>query len=138
MLKSKKTKQLIMSGSRKTAKATVFVRPGIGRIRFNKIPVEIIPNVIARERLMTPIIIAGELRNKVDVDIQASGGGVMGQADASAIALSKALITYFKSKELKNNIMAVDEYLVKGDPRQSEPKKFGGPGARARKQKSYR
>ena len=25
-----------------------------------------------------------------------------------------------------------------GDPRRSEPKKYGGPGARARKQKSYR
>ena len=28
--------------------------------------------------------------------------------------------------------------MLVGDPRRSEPKKYGGPGARARKQKSYR
>jgi len=28
--------------------------------------------------------------------------------------------------------------LISGDARRKEPKKFGGPGARRRKQKSYR
>jgi len=31
-----------------------------------------------------------------------------------------------------------DKYLISGDARRKEPKKFGGPGARRRKQKSYR
>jgi len=28
--------------------------------------------------------------------------------------------------------------MLAGDPRRKEPKKFGGPGARAKRQKSYR
>jgi len=28
--------------------------------------------------------------------------------------------------------------MIAGDPRRKEPKKFGGPGARAKEQKSYR
>ncbi|MCK4634076.1 30S ribosomal protein S9, partial [Candidatus Bathyarchaeota archaeon] len=31
-----------------------------------------------------------------------------------------------------------DRTMLAGDPRQKEPKKFGGPGARAKRQKSYR
>ena len=34
--------------------------------------------------------------------------------------------------------MSFDRSLLVNDVRQSEPKKWGGPGARARDQKSYR
>ena len=40
--------------------------------------------------------------------------------------------------DLKQEIEVVDKYLIRGDARRKEPKKFGGPGARRRKQKSYR
>jgi small subunit ribosomal protein S16e len=40
--------------------------------------------------------------------------------------------------ELKKALIAYDRTLLVADPRRSEPKKFGGPGARARYQKSYR
>ena len=40
--------------------------------------------------------------------------------------------------DLKQKIEVVDKYLISGDARRKEPKKFGGPGARRRKQKSYR
>ena len=41
-------------------------------------------------------------------------------------------------KEIKDILLAYDRSLLVADPRRAEPKKFGGPGARARYQKSYR
>ena len=41
-------------------------------------------------------------------------------------------------KEVKDILVAYDRSLLVADPRRCEPKKFGGPGARARYQKSYR
>ena len=76
----------------------------------------------------------------------------MGQAYSSATAISRALIGWTKSKkepkdhpfnkstrqQLKDAILGYDKYLISGDARRKEPKKFGGSGARRRKQKSYR
>lgn len=41
-------------------------------------------------------------------------------------------------KEIKDILIAYDRTLLVADPRRCEPKKFGGPGARARYQKSVR
>ena len=40
--------------------------------------------------------------------------------------------------EIKDLLVSYDRSLLVSDPRRKEPKKFGGPGARARYQKSYR
>jgi small subunit ribosomal protein S16e len=40
--------------------------------------------------------------------------------------------------EIKNLLLNYDRTLVVADPRRREPKKFGGPSARTRFQKSYR
>jgi len=40
--------------------------------------------------------------------------------------------------EIKEILVNYDRTLLVADPRRCEPKKFGGPGARARHQKSYR
>ena len=138
--KSTKTsrKPKAFSGSRKKARANAVISSGYGRIRINKIPVEILMPEIARERILTPLEFAGEYRKKVNIDVKVSGGGYMGRAEASATAISRSLINWFRSKDLKNTIVEFDKHLISGDHRQSEPKKFGGPSARTRKQKSYR
>ncbi|CEG83924.1 Putative 40S ribosomal protein S16 [Rhizopus microsporus] len=41
-------------------------------------------------------------------------------------------------KEIKEILVQYDRTLLVADPRRCEPKKFAGPGARARYQKSYR
>jgi small subunit ribosomal protein S16e len=41
-------------------------------------------------------------------------------------------------KEIKDLLVEYDRSLLVADPRRCEPKKFGGRGARARFQKSYR
>lgn len=43
-----------------------------------------------------------------------------------------------EKRELKQALLSFDRSLLVADPRRCEPKKFGGRGARARYQKSYR
>lgn len=128
----------VYSGIRKTAKATAYIMQGKGKVRINKVPVELIEPEVAREVILTPLELAGEYRNKVDINVSVKGGGFMGQAYASAMAIARALVGWFKSKELRERIEGFDRHLLVGDSRQTEPKKFGGPGPRRRRQKSYR
>ena len=83
-------------------------------------------------------MVAGERAKGVDINVSVSGGGVMGQAEAARIAMARALAGWTKSAELRKQFLAFDRVMLAGDQRVSEPKKFGGPGARVRKQKSYR
>lgn len=132
-------KVLVVSGKRKTAIARAVVKPGIGRIRINKIPLEIYEPEIAREKIMEPLIQAGEeIWKQLDIDVKVSGGGYMGQAEASRMAIANSLLNWTKSSRLRRRFVEYDRTMVVGDPRRKEPKKFGGPGARARSQKSYR
>ncbi len=136
---SKTKKVLLTSGKRKTAIARATVREGQGRVRINKIPVEILEPEIARKKIMEPLLrISEDIWKKLDIDIKVSGGGFMGQAEAARTSIARALIKWTKSKHVKTVLTEYDRTMVAGDPRRKEPKKFGGPGARARDQKSYR
>ena len=132
-------KVLVVSGKRKTAIARATVRHGEGRIRINNIPLEIYEPEVAREKIREPLLQAGDdVWRKIDVNIRVSGRGFMGQAEASRMALAKALLKWTKSSRLRSVFLKYDRTMVAGDPRRKESKKFGGPGARARDQKSYR
>lgn len=132
-------KVLVVSGNRKTAVARAVVRQGVGRVRINKTPVEILEPEIAREKIMEPLLQAGEAAWKqVDMDVKTSGGGYMGQAEAARMAIANALLKWTKSTHLRTVFTEYDRTMVAGDARSKEPKKFGGPGARAKEQKSYR
>jgi len=132
-------KVLVISGKRKTATARAVVKPGIGRIRVNRVPLEIFEPAIAREKIMEPLIQAGDdVWKQLDIDIKVSGGGYMGQAEAARMAVANALLKWTKSGHLRTVFVEYDRTMIVGDSRRKEPKKFGGPGARARDQKSYR
>ena len=69
----------------------------------------------------------------------------MSQIYAIRQALSKSLVAYYQKyvdeqskQEIKGILVQFDRSLLVADPRRNGPKKFGGPGARARYQKSYR
>ncbi len=128
----------LYSGARKTARATAAITPGAGRIRVNGTPVEIWEPEPARLHLLGPITIVGDLREEFDVNVSVNGGGVMGQADAAAMAIARAYVDQVRGSEMRERMNAFNKYLLSGDPRQAEPKKFGGPGARRKRQKSYR
>jgi small subunit ribosomal protein S9 len=138
-ISSTSKKVLIVSGKRKTAIAKAIVKPGMGRIRINNIPLEIYGPEVARFKILEPLIEAGEeVWKDLDIDVKVRGGGFMGQAEAARMAIARALLKWTKSSALKSAFLRFDRTLVAGDPRRKEPKKFGGPGARARDQKSYR
>jgi len=132
-------KVIVVSGKRKTALARAIVKSGIGRIRINRTPVEIFEPEIAREKIMEPLLQAGDdVWKQLDLDIRVSGGGYMGQAEAARMAIANALLKWTKSAHLRTLFTDYDRTMIVGDSRKKEPKKFGGPGARAKDQKSYR
>jgi len=132
-------KTIVVSGKRKTAIARATIKSGIGGIRINNIPVEIWEPEAAQGKIMEPLYLAGaDVLKKVDIKVKVRGGGFMGQAEAARMAIAKALMRWTKSTHLKTLFSTYDRTMIAGDPRQKEPKKFGGPGARARDQKSYR
>ncbi len=142
----------IYFATRKTASAHVYITKGQGRVRINNVPIEMIPQETAREVILAPLEITGDLRGRIDISARVRGGGFMGQASAVATGISRALTGRTKSKrdpkdhpfskstreDLRKRITDFDKYLISGDARRKEPKKFGGSGARRRKQKSYR
>jgi small subunit ribosomal protein S9 len=128
----------LATGKRKTAKARVAISEGKGRVRINNIPVHLHQPLMAREMILEPMLIAGDVAGKVDVRIEVAGGGPLGQAEAARMGLAQGLVKYTKSKRLKSTFLEHDRTMLSGDARRKEPKKFGGPGARRRKQKSYR
>jgi len=132
-------KVLVVSGKRKTAIAKATVRAGAGRERVNNVPLEIFEPEVAREKIREPLIQAGDdIWRQLDISIKVRGGGFMGQAEASRMTLANALLKWTKSSHLRSAFLKYDRTMVAGDPRRKEPKKFGGPGARAKDQKSYR
>jgi len=135
---SERKRVLLVTGKRKTAVARAVVRPGTGKVTVNKFPVELVQPELARSKIMEPLVVAGDRKKSLDIDVHVKGGGFMGQAEAVRIAISRALVEWTKSSELRKLITAFDRTMLAGDPRRSESKKFGGPGARRRKQKSYR
>ena len=136
---SQSTKVLLVSGKRKTATARAILKTGKGRIRINNVALEIYEPKIVRDKMMEPLLLAGDENWKqLDINIKLQGGGFMGQAEAARIALARGLWRWSKKTHLKTMFTAYDRTMLAGDPRRKETKKFGGPGARARDQKSYR
>jgi small subunit ribosomal protein S9 len=133
-----KKKPTLTTGKRKTAKAHVAIMEGKGRVRINNVPVHLHQPLMAREMILEPFLIAGDVASKLDVNIRVDGGGPLGQAEAARMGLAQGLVKYTKSKRLKSTFIEHDRTMLSGDARRKEPKKFGGPGARRRKQKSYR
>jgi small subunit ribosomal protein S9 len=136
---SKSKKVLVLSGKRKTAIARATVRAGKGRIRINNVPLEIFEPKLARDKILEPLfLVEDKVWKEVDINVKVSGGGFMGQAEAARMAIANVLLKWTKSTRLHTTFRDYDRTMIAGDPRRKEPKKFGGPGARARDQKSYR
>jgi small subunit ribosomal protein S9 len=127
------------SGKKKTAIARATIRDGSGKLRINTQPVELVEPEQAQLKILEPFRIVDEnLRDEVDIDVSIEGGGVMGQADAARTAIARGLVDHRNDAELRDAYLEFDRSLLVNDVRQSESKKWGGPGARARYQKSYR
>ncbi|HKZ49593.1 MAG TPA: 30S ribosomal protein S9 [Candidatus Nanoarchaeia archaeon] len=127
------------AGKRKEAIARATARPGKGIVKVNSIPLDIYSNEFARLRISEPIMVAGQMAAEVDVDVSVNGGGWSAQAEASRLAIAKALIAFTGSEQLKRTFLDYDRFLLVADTRRKEPRKFGTHSrARAKRQTSYR
>lgn len=131
-------KVVVTTGKRKTSLAKATVREGTGRIRINGTPLEVHQPELARMRIMEPLILFGENWKRYDINVRVDGGGFMSQADAIRMAIATGLIRMSQDFEARSKMIDHDRTMLVGDPRRTEPKKFGGPSARSKYQKSYR
>ncbi len=139
-----KTSRIVQAtGKRKRAIARATIRkagiPGEGKVRVNGTPMEQLTPDLARLKMQELFLIIADDRVKdYYIDVNVSGGGIMGQIDATRIAIARLLTGYFRKKSMEKVLREYDRTLLAGDPRQVEPKKFGGRKARKRFQKSFR
>lgn len=136
--KKSQKKVCLARGKRKESIARATIREGKGNIRINKILVSALNNKYVQDIIKEPLNYVGPQANNIDISIDITGGGMMGQAQAARTAIARALVAYFGDEKLKETFMSVDRSLLIEDTRRVEPKKYLGPKARARYQKSYR
>jgi len=134
----KKTKAFVARGKRKTSVARATVIAGKGIVRINSMNVNSLNNPYVRDIILEPLRYLGPEANAIDISINVNGGGRMGQAQAARTAIANALIGFFDTMDLKTKFIDIDRSLVVEDTRRVETKKYKGPKARARFQKSYR
>lgn len=126
------------TGKRKTAVARATVKEGDGKVYINNRSLEVFEPEMARLKIKEPLRLAPEVSDEVDIKVNVSGGGVIGQADASRTAIAKGLFKWSEDEEVYERFKEYDESLIKSDDRRKESKKPGGRGARKKRQKSYR
>lgn len=128
------------SGKRKRAIArAVLKHPSKGQIKINNVPLHLYEPEFARMRIQEVLEIANHPKlEKCDINVRVEGGGIMGQTDAVRIAIAKSVQKFIGTKTIEKSFREYDDSLLSGDSRRTEPKKFGGKKARARRQKSFR
>ena len=123
-------------GKRKQAVARATLRTGTGKVIINDRLLQSFTDHMTKLRIIEPLILAGELANKVNIDVNVHGGGVNGQADASRLAIARALVQH--DGKLKKTFNDYDRLLLVADVRKNEVSKPNDSKPRAKRQKSYR
>ncbi|MBQ4469323.1 MAG: 30S ribosomal protein S9 [Synergistaceae bacterium] len=122
------------TGRRKNALARVRICLGTGEIKINNRTVEdYFPRLVWQSQVYQSLKTAG-VEGRVDVFVNASGGGLTGQAGAVKLGIARALIKM--NPDLRPALKK--EGLLTRDPRMVERKKFGQKGARGKRQFSKR
>ena len=133
-------------GRKKTSVAVAFCKRGRGLLKLNGVPLELVQPELLRHKVFEPVLLLGKARFAgVDIRIRVNGGGNVSRTYAIRQAIAKAIVAYYQKyvdeaakNEIKDILLSYDRTLLVADPRRKETKKFGGRGARARFQKSYR
>ncbi|EWC44421.1 40S ribosomal protein S16 [Drechslerella stenobrocha 248] len=143
---SSTTQSVQCFGKKKTATAVAYCKAGKGLLKVNGSPISLVQPEVLRFKVYEPVLVLGlDKFANVDIRVRVTGGGHTSQIYAIRQAISKSIIAYYQKyvdehskNQLKAALLAYDRSLLVADNRRCEPKKFGGPGARARYQKSYR
>lgn len=127
-----------VSGRRKSAKSRATIRSGTGKIIINNMDMNVYQPEIMRMKIMEPLLIAGNISNQVDIDVNVLGGGIASQTEAARLVIAKSLVEYTKDDKLKRRFIDYDRHLLVADVRRKETRKPNDSRARAKRQKSYR
>jgi small subunit ribosomal protein S9 len=119
-------KQRTAVGRRKEAVTRIFLTKGQGQITVNdKNYKEYFSLQYLQNQVELPLKTIQSL-DKFDVKINATGGGIKGQAEAAKLGIARALVEL--NPEFRPALKAVG--VLKRDPRSVERKKFGHKKAR--------
>ncbi len=132
------SKKLLINtvGKRKRAIAHATLTEGKGTVRINKLLIDQVQPIIARMKMLEPIMLAGDI-SKLNISVRTQGGGQISQADAVRVAIGRALLE--NNKKLADTFLEYDRQILVPDVRfkeSSKPNKHGN--ARSATQKSYR
>lgn len=131
------SKNIQTSGTRKKAIARATIKEGNGKFKVNNKPLSTISSEFVRLKIEEPLMFAGEIIKKLDIDVDVKGGGDVSQADAVRLAVARGLVVY--DPKLKKQFLDYDRTLLVADVRQRESRKPNTRGkARQKVQKSYR
>lgn len=126
--------EIVTTGRRKTAVASVRLRSGAGKIDVNGREFnEYFPLEIQRRSVLAPFEKLGGCTNH-DLVIRVKGGGVEAQAIAIRLGLARALL---QQDDSLHSTFKTNGFLTR-DSRKKERKKYGHAGARKRFQFSKR
>lgn len=126
--------EFVATGRRKTAVASVRMRPGNGKIDVNGKEFNVyLPLDVQRKSVLAPLHKLG-LNDRYDLIIRVNGGGIEGQVIAMQLGLARALV---QQQEERRPDLKADGFLTR-DARKKERKKYGLAGARKRFQFSKR
>jgi small subunit ribosomal protein S9 len=131
--------KIISSGKRKSAIARAVLEEGTGNVLINRRDYKTL-YMFDKLKIEEPLRIAEKVLGKLNFDIAVSvkGGGEKGQIEAARVALSRAILSFSKSKELEKEFLDYDWGLLVADVRRKETYKPGDSKARSKRQKSYR
>lgn len=133
---------VLSTGKRKTSVARAVIKEGNGKVRVNSFLLDTYTPGIAREIIKEPIMLASDYvdMNKINIDVNVRGSGVMGRTDAIRSAIARGLVDYTKNELLLKKYIEYDRTMIACDPRQTEEHKPGqsNKGPRHKRQKSYR
>jgi small subunit ribosomal protein S9 len=137
---AQKNKIVLATGKRKTAVARARVKPGLGIITINDVPLDLWQPEYSRIKIREPLLLAGDLSQKVDIKVNVKSGGVSSQTDAIQQAIAKGIVEFFNDEKVKKIYLDYDRNLLVYDPRRTEPHKpsRSRKGARRHKQRSKR
>jgi small subunit ribosomal protein S9 len=121
-------------GRRKEAVTRVFLSKGDGTITVNDKDYKTYFSLVYLQNQVERPLKTIDAFGKYDVKINATGGGVKGQAEAAMLGISRVLVEL--NPEFRPALKAAG--LLKRDPRSVERKKFGHKKARRSYQFSKR
>ncbi|MFT3788681.1 MAG: 30S ribosomal protein S9 [Tepidisphaeraceae bacterium] len=122
------------TGRRKTSVARVRIAPGSGKITVNDRELnDYLVNERDRKAIFGPLEVSN-LGGKLDIHVQAAGGGLSSQAGAIVLGLARALRKFDPTLD---GAVRTGGFMTR-DSRMKERKKYGQRGARRRFQFSKR